>query len=675
MVMKTPIRSQDVGNILAELSKRYDLVRMVNPEECHTFRMNDEGKMTYGPACYSVWHSTNRCRDCTSLRALKTGVELHKTEIKDGDLYEVTSRPVEILRDDELIYPCVIEMIRIRRGKGMKQDHHHAVLHEKYKPERFAELLQKAMQDFPYGMVWFDKEGRCLYANSEAFRLFRVADDLQKLAGILKNWIQQDMLAGCQAASWIQSYETGVENKAISISRYPLHDPDGGVVGNYFLLRDCTQAQKNIDLEHFGTLHDSLTGICNRYGFYRQARHCLESYPEETYCLAGLNFCDFKLINNFYGLTKGNELLSRIGTMLRRHYEGDDEVAYGRIQDDRFALLIPIRRFRPEEFLHDVEQIMQSLRPSNLVLQVTVGICRVEDAETPISILCDRAFLAAGSLEKRESSGFVWYQEDMLADKLHDQAILARFAEAIQNQEMKIFLQAQVDARSGRVIGAEALSRWRRDDGSIIPPALFVPVLEQHGKIWQLDHWVWEQSCSLLRKWQGTPLEDCTLSVNISVKDMYYLDLYEVFTQLAQQYGINPAKLELEITETVFMDKPREAMALIRRLQSYGFRIAIDDFGSGYSSLRLLKDIQADILKIDMEFLQKTAHHRRSRIILQAIISLAQALSMPTVVEGVETKEQVEYLRGIGCTTFQGFYFSQPIPVTDFEKHMHEDWA
>lgn len=663
-----------MGHILAELSKRYDLVRMVNPEECHTFRMNDEGKMTYGPACYSVWHSTNRCRDCTSLRALKTGVELHKTEIKDGNLYEVTSRPVEILRDDELIYPCVIEMIRIRRGKGMKQDHHHAVLHEKYKPERFAELLQKAMQNFPYGMVWFDKEGRCLYANSEAFRLFRVADDLQKLAGILKNWIQQDMLAGCQAASWIQSYETGVENKAISISRYPLHDPDGGVVGNYFLLRDCTQAQKNIDLEHFGTLHDSLTGICNRYGFYRQARHCLESYPEETYCLAGLNFCDFKLINNFYGLTKGNELLSRIGTMLRRHYEGDDEVAYGRIQDDRFALLIPIRRFCPEEFLHDVEQIMQSLRPSNLVLQVTVGICRVEDAETPISILCDRAFLAAGSLEKRESSGFVWYQEDMLADKLHDQAILARFAEAIQNQEMKIFLQAQVDARSGRMIGAEALSRWRRDDGSIIPPALFVPVLEQHGKIWQLDHWVWEQSCSLLRKWQGTPLEDCTLSVNISVKDMYYLDLYEVFTQLAQQYGINPAKLELEITETVFMDKPREAMALIRRLQSYGFRIAIDDFGSGYSSLRLLKDIQADILKIDMEFLQKTAHHRRSRIILQAIISLAQALSMPTVVEGVETKEQAEYLRGIGCTTFQGFYFSQPIPVSDFEKHMHEDW-
>lgn len=660
---------------MAELSKRYDFVRMVNPEECHTFRMNEEGHMVYGPDCYSVWHSTNRCRDCTSLRALRTGVELHKTEVKDGDFYEVTSRPVEILRDDEMIYPCVIEMIRIRRGKGIKQDSYHAVLHEAYKPERFIELLQKAMQDFPYGMVWFDKEGRCLYANSEAFRLFRVADDLQKLAGILKKWIQQDMLSGCQAASWIQSYETGVENKAISISRYPLHDPSGGVVGNYFLLRDCTQAQKNIDLEHFGTLHDSLTGICNRYGFYRQARRCLESYPEETYCLVGLNFCDFKLINNFYGLTKGNELLSRIGKMLRRHYEGDDEAAYGRIQNDRFALLLPVRHFRPEEFLHDVEQIMQNLQPVNLMLQVTVGICRVEDADTPISILCDRAFLAAGSLEKQESSGFVWYQEDMLAEKLHDQTILARFAEAIQNQELQIFLQPQVDAKSGCVIGAEALSRWRKDDGSTIPPALFVPVLEQHGKIWQLDYWVWEQSCSLLRKWQGTPLEKCTLSVNISVKDMYYLDLYKVFTQLVQQYGINPSKLELEITETVFMDKPRDAMALIRRLQSYGFQVAIDDFGSGYSSLRLLKDIQADILKIDMDFLQKTAHHRRSRIILQAIVSLAQALSMPTVVEGVETKEQVEYLRGIGCTIFQGFYFSRPISVTDFEERMHGDWA
>ncbi|MDD6381922.1 MAG: EAL domain-containing protein [Selenomonadaceae bacterium] len=674
MVMKKPIRNQDVGDVLKELGKRYDMVRIVNPEECHTFRMNEDGHMVYGPDCYSVWHSTNRCRDCTSLRALKTGVELHKTEIKDGDLYEVTSRPVEILRDDELIYPCVIEMIRIRRGKGMKQDHHHAVLHEEYKPERFMELLQRAMQDFPYGMVWFDKEGHCLYANSEAFRLFRIADDLEKLSHILREWIQQDMLAGCQAASWIQSYETGVETKAISISRYPLHDSSGGVVGNYFLLRDCTQAQKNIDLEHFGTLHDSLTGLYNRYGFYRQARHCLESYPEEAYCLVGSNFCDFKLINNFYGLTKGNELLAQIGTMLRRHYEGDDEVAYGRIQDDRFALLIPVRRFHPEELLHDTEEIMQRIQPGNLMLQVTVGICRVEDAQTPISILCDRAFLAASSLEKMESSGFVWYQEDMLADKLHDQTILARFTEAMQNQEMQIFLQSQVDAQSGRVVGAEALSRWCRPDGSIISPALFVPVLEHHGKIWQLDYWVWEQSCSLLRKWQGTPLERCTISVNISVKDMYYLDLYEVFTHLVQQYDINPASLELEITETVFMDKPREAMALIRRLQAYGFRIAIDDFGSGYSSLRLLKDIQADILKIDMEFLQRTAHHRRSRIILQAIVSLAQALSMPTIVEGVETKEQADYLRSIGSTIFQGFYFSEPIPIAEFENRMQQEW-
>ena len=439
-------------------------------------------------------------------------------------------------------------------------------------------------------------------------------------------------------------------------------------------MRDCTQAQKNIDLEHFGTLHDSLTGLYNRYGFYRQARHCLESYPEEAYCLVGSNFCDFKLINNFYGLTKGNELLAQIGTMLRRHYEGDDEVAYGRVQDDRFALLIPVRRFHPEELLHDTEEIMQRIQPGNLMLQVTVGICRVEDAQTPISILCDRAFLAASSLEKMESSGFVWYQEDMLADKLHDQTILARFTEAMQNQEMQIFLQSQVDAQSGRVVGAEALSRWCRPDGSIISPALFVPVLEHHGKIWQLDYWVWEQSCSLLRKWQGTPLERCTISVNISVKDMYYLDLYEVFTQLVQQYDINPASLELEITETVFMDKPREAMALIRRLQAYGFRIAIDDFGSGYSSLRLLKDIQADILKIDMEFLQRTAHHRRSRIILQAIVSLAQALSMPTIVEGVETKEQADYLRSIGSTIFQGFYFSEPIPIAEFENRMQQDW-
>lgn len=243
-----------------------------------------------------------------------------------------------------------------------------------------------------------------------------------------------------------------------------------------------------------------------------------------------------------------------------------------------------------------------------------------------------------------------------MSEKIRDRAILSRFSDALSRGEVQIYLQAQVAADSRRVIGAEALSRWVCDDGRVIPPAMFIPILEEHGKIWQLDYHIWELACSLLKSWQGSEdFADYCISVNISVKDIYYLDLYEVFTHLVDVYKIDPAKLELEITETVFMDKPKEAILLIQRLKEFGFRIAIDDFGSGYSSLSFLKDIQADILKIDMGFLRKTEHQERSRIILRSIVALARELGMPTVRRGCRDEpagsrpleDRLRYLPGV----------------------------
>ncbi len=294
----------------------------------------------------------------------------------------------------------------------------------------------------------------------------------------------------------------------------------------------------------------------------------------------------------------------------------------------------------------------------------------------PISVLCDRAFLAASVLKTQESNGYVWYSENMMSDRIRDRAILSRFSDALGRGEVQLYLQAQVGAGDRHVIGAEALSRWVCEDGRVIPPAVFIPILEEHGKIWQLDYHIWEMACRLLKSWKDDPVfGSYRISVNISVKDIYYLDLYEVFTHLTEEYKIDPEHLELEITETVFMDKPKEAILLIQRLKEYGFTIAIDDFGSGYSSLSFLKDIQADILKIDMEFLRKTEHQERSRIILRSIVALARELGMPTVVEGVETSQQVRDLTQIGCDIFQGFYYSRPVPVADFEERFPDGLA
>lgn len=197
---------------------------------------------------------------------------------------------------------------------------------------------------------------------------------------------------------------------------------------------------------------------------------------------------------------------------------------------------------------------------------------------------------------------------------------------------------------------------------------IFVPVLEHTGLIWKLDQFIWEEAVKKLQEWQSQFRTVKSISVNVSSKDFYYLDLYQVFTSLVEKYKVPPKYLKLEITETAFLEDTQKQLALIARLQEYGFDIEIDDFGSGFSSLNLLKDIKANILKIDMAFLGKTENVQRSWTILNSIMELAAQIGMETLTEGVETLEQMTQLKQIGCHMFQGYYFSKPIPVQEFES-------
>ena len=192
--------------------------------------------------------------------------------------------------------------------------------------------------------------------------------------------------------------------------------------------------------------------------------------------------------------------------------------------------------------------------------------------------------------------------------------------------------------------------------------------MEQTGLISRLDRSMWELACAQLKKWDDMGFKKSYLSINISQKDFYLLDVYNVITSLIYKYGIDPSRLHLEVTESAIMDDPTNHLKLIARLRKRGFVVEIDDFGSGYSSLNMLKDLDADVLKIDMGFLQKTTNAEKSTIILKTIISLAKSLNMQVITEGVEKLEQVEYLSRFGCDIFQGFYFAKPMPVEDFEK-------
>ena len=210
--------------------------------------------------------------------------------------------------------------------------------------------------------------------------------------------------------------------------------------------------------------------------------------------------------------------------------------------------------------------------------------------------------------------------------------------------------------------------RWIHPERGLVPLGEFIPVLEKTGYICRLDMNTWELACRKLREWQDNGFTDYHISVNISPKDFYFTDVYKTFTELVERFGIKPENLHLEITETAIMNDFKKQLVLIQRLREYGFCVEMDDFGSGYSSLNMLKDMCVDTLKVDMEFLRKTENSERARTILKMIISLSKQLGMEVITEGVETKEHVDLLTETGTDIFQGYYFSKPMPVDEFEK-------
>ncbi len=257
------------------------------------------------------------------------------------------------------------------------------------------------------------------------------------------------------------------------------------------------------------------------------------------------------------------------------------------------------------------------------------------------------------------------YSDDMTMEALTDNQLVSRFERAIIKDEFKMFLQPQTDAE-GRVKSAEALARWVREDEGVIAPVYFIPGLEKNGMIYRMDRVIWEKAARQLREWKDTPFRDISISVNVSPIDIMLLDIVDFFEKLVVEYDIDPGMLNIEITETAMVNNPEQLLRIVDRLHRRGFRVEIDDFGSGYSSLKMLKDLNADVLKIDRGFLQHTVHERKMKTILSSIIQMAHALGMHVITEGVENQEAVNMLSQMGCHLFQGFYFSRPMPVEEF---------
>lgn len=418
--------------------------------------------------------------------------------------------------------------------------------------------------------------------------------------------------------------------------------------------------------QHRLIAYDTLTGALRREYFMLRAEEKLQEQTPFSKCYLVLtNIVEFRYYNEIFGDKKGDEVLITQVNLLKQKVS--TMVGIGRVSGDEFALLVDAEQFDDKKLSAAIEEIQNRFFNTIIPMRIHVGVYEIRDAHESVSAMIDKAKIAIDSLKNVYTDFLVYYNRSMLEESLKEKRVLGEFEYALQNGQFGFYLQPQVLA-DGTCFGAEALARWNHPENGLIAPINFIPILERSGLIWKLDQYIWEQVAKKLREWQELGRNDMSISINLSPCDFKYLDIYQTMVSLVEKYQIQPDKLKLEITETALMIDIQKQIDLIQRLRKYGFEIDLDDFGSGYSSLNTLKDIQVDVLKIDMKFIQETEHRQKSWSILDTIISLAKKIGMLTLTEGVETNEQLSMLAEEGCDMFQGFYFSKPIPVSEFEQ-------
>ena len=517
-------------------------------------------------------------------------------------------------------------------------------------------------------VICFDINNECVYANDRALEMFCTSEgSLQAVSEYVKAWLAENDIESRDSLEWSDQKTIDNEIHYFDIEYRKLFDQKKEYIGFFLNLVDNTEKHLALEQERYLATHDTLTGLYNKSHFAVKSAEILKSHPDEEWLLISSNIKDFKLINDLFGMEKGNEVLKMEAGLLKERCR--DGIVYGRIGGDKFAICMPKARLQEEYFTDAIQTMGQVFNNDLYHLHIYIGVYEITDINEDISIMCDKANLAIKTLNENYARSIAYYNDTILNNTILEKQLVGDFDQALKEKQFCMYLQPQMTSE-GKMLGAEALVRWQHPKRGLIFPGDFIEVFEKTGLIYRLDRFIWELAVQKLARWQQEGHSDLYISVNISTKDFYYMNVYETITALVEKYRIIPSTLKLEITETAIMTGTAGELDMIEQFRKYGFQVEIDDFGSGYSSFNTLKDMDVDVLKIDMGFLRtsKPENLEKSMSILNMIISLSKTLGLSVVTEGVETKEQVVKLTQMGCRIYQGYYFSKPIPVEEFEK-------
>lgn len=426
------------------------------------------------------------------------------------------------------------------------------------------------------------------------------------------------------------------------------------------------------------TTKDPLTGAYNFETFKKKAQKLL-TQTTKKYSLSYVDFADFKYINDVFGYKYGDEILINYAATISNELRTGEVL--GRVSADNFVILryynekndIMVRQQQVDikitEFMHDMY--------GGQAVSVQCGICYLEDQAEDLQIegILDRANYARKTVKTGLNRKYAVYDESIRKQLRYEKSIENRMLKSLENEEFLVYFQPKVDLQTGLATQAEALVRWQTDEGLIIPPDKFIPIFEKKYLISSLDQYVFKKVCAFIRRRLDAGLPVNTISVNVSRLQFYNSDFVKTYEDIKNKFRIPDHLLEIEITESIAFDNVTFLEKTVSELKSKGFLISIDDFGTGFSSLSLLKNIPIDVLKIDQSFFRESIHKEKDNIVIKGIIDLVNKLSIRTVAEGIETAEQVAFLKSVNCNMIQGYFFYRPLPEDKFEAILNKEYA
>ena len=419
------------------------------------------------------------------------------------------------------------------------------------------------------------------------------------------------------------------------------------------------------------TERDDLTGLFTRDYFFNYTAQYDMYHPEAKMDAISVNINNFHLINELYGREAGDNVLHHMGMYLL-DLRDKTGATIARIEADQFLIYIPSGVVNYEEISEDIDKHFDTF--PDIHVRVRSGIYKDVDKSIEMERRFDRAMQAANTIKDDYKVNIAYYDESIHQKRLFDMQLIDEFDEALEQGQFQLYFQPKynIEGETPFLTSAETLIRWVHPVRGMISPGVFIPLFESNGLITKLDFWIWKKAIQCIAEWKEKYNKDITLSINISRVDLYNHNLVSYLEDNLEKYGVSKDQVYLEITESAYSEETNQLVNVVDKLRGDGFKIEMDDFGTGYSSLAMLAKVPVDVIKMDMLFVSGMHSNEKRETMIQLVMDIAKYLKIRTVAEGVEDKETVDFLKSVGCSIIQGYYFSKPLPEEDFVKKFNE---